>query len=72
MAPTFLGAALSGEAFHRLEVQDVTEFDSVDALFLLDGGRREGKKRREKPPWERRVFWGRTRLAVPNSFNCSY
>jgi hypothetical protein len=32
----------------------------VDALFLLDGGRRrEGKKReREKSPWGRRVSLG--------------
>jgi hypothetical protein len=34
----------------------------VDALFLLDGGRRregkEKKKRREKSPWRRRVSLG--------------
>jgi hypothetical protein len=28
MAPTFLTAVQHGEAFHKLGVQDVTEFDS--------------------------------------------
>jgi hypothetical protein len=32
--------------FHRLSVQDVETLILVDALFLLDGGRREGKKRK--------------------------
>jgi hypothetical protein len=37
------------EAFHRLGVHNVESLILVDALFLLDGGRkREGKKREKK------------------------
>jgi hypothetical protein len=46
MVPTFLSAAWSGESFHRLGVQDTESLILVDALFLLDGGKRsEGKKK---------------------------
>jgi hypothetical protein len=48
MVPTYLSAAC-GEAFQGQGVQDVEEFDSVDALFLFDGGwRRQGKKKRKR------------------------
>jgi hypothetical protein len=47
MVPNFLSTAWHGEAFHRLRVQDVENLILVDALFLLDGGRRrEGKKKK--------------------------
>jgi hypothetical protein len=48
-----------GEAFHGLRVQDIESLILVDALFLLDQGRRrEGKKKEKKSPWGRRVFPG--------------
>jgi hypothetical protein len=40
MVPSFLSAAWHLEAFQRLGVQDVESLILVDALFLLDGGRR--------------------------------
>jgi hypothetical protein len=46
MSPTFLSAAWSGEAFHRLEVHEIKSLIMVDVLFLLDGeSRREEKKK---------------------------
>jgi hypothetical protein len=46
MVPNFLSAVWHGDAFHRLGIQDVESLTLVDALFLLDGGRRrEGKKK---------------------------
>jgi hypothetical protein len=50
-----------GEAFHRQGVQDVKNLILVDALFLLDQGRRrEGKKKEKekKSPWRRKISWG--------------
>jgi hypothetical protein len=70
MVPTYLSAAC-GEAFQGQGVQDVEEFDSVDALFLFDGGRRrqgkkEKEKRREKQPKGKRVSQAEPLfLAVP-------
>jgi hypothetical protein len=47
MVPCFLSAACCGEAFHKLDIQDVESFILVDALLLLDGGsRKEGKKKK--------------------------
>jgi hypothetical protein len=44
MAPNFLSVTWHGEAFPGVEVQNVKSLILVDALFLLDGGRRrEGK-----------------------------
>jgi hypothetical protein len=49
MAPNFLSIMWHGEAFHGLVVQDVKSLILVDALFLLDEGRRrEGKKKKKK------------------------
>jgi hypothetical protein len=45
MVPTFLSAEWSEEAFHRPGAQDVESLILVNALFQLDGGRREGKKK---------------------------
>jgi hypothetical protein len=61
MTPNFLSAVLCGEAFCGLGVHYVKSFILVDALFLLDGGkRRERKKERKKKklPWERMVSLG--------------
>jgi hypothetical protein len=56
MGPNFLSVTWGGKAFHRVRVQDVDFLILVDALFLPDGGRREGKKKEEKKlQWERRV-----------------
>jgi hypothetical protein len=49
VVPTFLSAVWHWEVFHGVGVQDIAEFILTDALFLLDGGgRREGKKERER------------------------
>jgi hypothetical protein len=52
---TFLSAAWHGEAFHGLGFQDVRSLILVDALFLLDGGRRMKERKKKKSPWGRRV-----------------
>jgi hypothetical protein len=41
MVPTFLSAVWHGEAFHRMLQSQIL----VDALFLLDGGRKREKQR---------------------------
>jgi hypothetical protein len=46
--PNFLSAAWCVEAFHRLGVLDVKSLNLVDALFLLDGERRERNKKKIK------------------------
>jgi hypothetical protein len=48
MMPNFLIVTCCGEAFHGLEVQDVKSLILVDALFLLDGGWRRERKKKEK------------------------
>jgi hypothetical protein len=45
MASNFLSVTWHGEAFHGLGVQVVKSLILVDALFPLDGGRREGEKK---------------------------
>jgi hypothetical protein len=40
MASNFLSVTWCGEDFHRLRGHDVKSLILVDALFLLDGGRR--------------------------------
>jgi hypothetical protein len=62
MVPNFLSAVWHGDAFHRLGIQDVESLTLVDALFLLDGGRRrEGKKK--NCHGGRKVSWDWTHLA---------
>jgi hypothetical protein len=56
MAPNFLSVTWCGEVFHELGVWDVEGLILVDALFLLDGGRRREGKRKEK---EKKSLWGR-------------
>jgi hypothetical protein len=48
MVPKFLSAAWQGKDSHRLGVQDVESLILVDALFLLDGGRRREEKKETK------------------------
>jgi hypothetical protein len=48
MAPNFLSTVWHGEAFHGLGVQDVESLILIDALFLLDGGRRRKRKNEKK------------------------
>jgi hypothetical protein len=47
MVPNFLSEAWCGEAFHGLRVQEVQSLILVDALFLLDGGKRRERKKKK-------------------------
>jgi hypothetical protein len=48
MAPNFLSVKWHGEVFQELGAHDVKSSILVGSLFLLDGRRREGKKKEKK------------------------